>query len=96
MDFPGRQIIAQIWQVQVGRVMLNLLDTNIPQNSQEDQDITDQLYGGDREMRMKQEILLGIGGYRALKALGLKPAVYHLNEGHSSFLTLEHCRDLMQ
>jgi starch phosphorylase len=96
VDFPGRQIIAQIWQAQVGRVTLNLLDTNIPQNSQEDQDITDLLYGGDREMRMKQEILLGIGGYRALKALGLKPAVYHLNEGHSSFLTLEHCRDLMQ
>jgi glycogen phosphorylase len=96
VDFPGRQVFAQIWQVQVGRVTLNLLDTNISQNSLEDQDITDQLYGGDREMRIKQEILLGIGGYRALKDLGLEPAVYHLNEGHSSFLTLEHCRDLMQ
>jgi starch phosphorylase len=95
VDLPGRQVFAQIWQVQVGRVLLNLLDTNIPQNSPEDQDITDQLYGGDRELRLKQEILLGIGGYRALKALGLKPSVFHLNEGHSSFLTLEHCRDLM-
>ena len=95
VDFPGRKIFAQIWQVIVGRVMLYLLDTNISQNSQEDQDITDQLYGGDREMRIKQEILLGIGGYRALKALGLKPMIYHLNEGHSSFLTLEHCKDLM-
>ncbi|MBN1397404.1 MAG: alpha-glucan family phosphorylase [Bacteroidetes bacterium] len=95
LDLPGRRVIAQIWQVQVGRVALYLLDTNIPVNSQEDQDITDQLYGGDREMRIKQEILLGIGGYRALKAMGLNPAVYHLNEGHSSFLTLEHCRNLM-
>ncbi len=96
VDFPGRQVFAQIWHVQVGRVTLYLLDTNIPQNSQEDHDITDQLYGGDREMRIKQEILLGIGGYRALKTLGLKPTVYHLNEGHSAFSTLEHCRDLMQ
>jgi starch phosphorylase len=96
VDFPGRQVFAQIWLVQVGRVKLYLLDTNIPQNSPEDQDITDQLYGGDRELRIKQEILLGIGGCRALKAVGLNPSVYHLNEGHSSFLTLEHCRDLMQ
>ena len=96
VDLPRRQLIAQIWLVQVGRVKLYLLDTNIPQNSQEDQDITDQLYGGDRELRIKQEILLGIGGYRALKLLGMKPSVYHLNEGHSSFLTLEHCRNLMQ
>ena len=96
VDLPGRQVFAQIWLVQVGRVKLYLLDTNIPQNSHEDQDITDQLYGGDRELRIKQEILLGIGGCRALKAVGLKPSVYHLNEGHSSFLTLEHCRDLMQ
>jgi len=96
IDLPGRKVYAQIWSVQLGRVSLILLDTNIPQNSQEDQDITDQLYGGDREMRLKQEILLGIGGYRALKALGLRPSVYHLNEGHSAFSTLEHCRDLME
>ena len=92
---PGRELHAQIWRVQVGRIPLYLMDTNFPQNSSEDQDITDQLYGGDREMRIKQEILLGIGGYRTLKALGIRPAAYHLNEGHSAFLTLEHCRDLM-
>ncbi len=96
VDLPGRPLHAQIWRVQVGRVPTYLLDTNIPENSEEDQDITDQLYGGDRELRIKQEILLGIGGYRALKALDIRPSVYHLNEGHSAFLTLEHCRDLMQ
>jgi glycogen phosphorylase len=95
VDLPGRKVFAQIWRVQVGRISLYLLDTNIPQNNHEDQDITDQLYGGDTEMRIKQEILLGIGGYRALKAVGLTPAVYHINEGHSAFLTLERCRDLM-
>jgi glycogen phosphorylase len=95
VDLPGRKVFAQIWRVQVGRISLYLLDTNIQQNNHEDQDITDQLYGGDTEMRIKQEILLGIGGYRALKAIGLQPAVYHINEGHSAFLTLERCRDLM-
>ena len=77
---------AQIWRVQVGRVTLYLLDTNLAANRPEDRDITDQLYGGDLEMRMKQEILLGIGGHRALEALGLAPTVYHMNEGHSAFL----------
>ncbi|MBM4161456.1 MAG: glycosyltransferase family 1 protein [Ignavibacteria bacterium] len=95
VDLPGRLIHAQIWRVQVGRIPLYLLDTNIPQNSHEDQDITDQLYGGDQEMRIKQEILLGIGGFRALKALGIHPSVCHMNEGHSAFLSLERCRDLM-
>lgn len=96
IELPGRAVKAQIWHVQVGRIPLYLLDTNIPLNSSEDQNITDQLYGGDREMRIKQEILLGIGGYRALRALGLQPSVFHLNEGHSAFLTLERCRELMQ
>ena len=74
-----------------------LLDTNFAQNSRtEDRDITDQLYGGDREMRIRQEIVLGIGGYRALKALGLAPTVYHMNEGHSAFLALEHVQNLME
>ena len=83
--------------MQVGRVPLYLLDTNIDANSRpEDRDLTDQLYGGDREMRIRQEILLGIGGYRALQALGLQPTVYHMNEGHSAFLALEHIRHLMQ
>jgi len=92
----GRAVWAQIWRAQVGRVNLYLLDTNIPANAREDWDITDQLYGGDLEMRIKQEMLLGIGGYRALEALGLSPAVYHMNEGHSAFLALEHIRRLVQ
>jgi starch phosphorylase len=93
----GRRVAAQIWQARVGRVSLYLLDTNIAANPRpEDRDITDQLYGGDLEMRLKQEILLGIGGYRALAALGLEPTVFHMNEGHSAFLALEHVRHLMQ
>lgn len=89
---PGREVTVQIWKAQVGRVPLYLLDTNIPENSPEDRDITDQLYGGDNEMRMRQEMVLGIGGYRAIKALGLSPTVYHMNEGHSAFLALERTR----
>jgi starch phosphorylase len=96
IELPGRSVAAQIWKVQVGRIPLYLLDTNIPQNNPEDQNITDQLYGGDKEMRIKQEILLGIGGYRALHALGYSPTVYHINEGHSAFLTLERSYDLMK
>ncbi len=96
VQFPGRKVFAQIWCVQVGRVPLYLLDTNTPLNSRpQDRDITDQLYGGDQDLRVKQEILLGIGGYRALRALGLAPVVYHMNEGHSAFLALEHIRKLM-
>lgn len=97
IDLPGRQVVAQIWQVQVGRINLYLLDTNIGENrARADQDLTDQLYGGDREMRIKQEILLGIGGLRALHALGLEPAVCHMNEGHSAFMALERARILME
>ena len=96
VEFPGRSVSAQIWRAQVGRIPLYLLDSNIAANATEDRDITDQLYGGDREMRIKQEILLGIGGYRALKALGLEPSVYHMNEGHSAFLALERIRHLME
>lgn len=94
--YPGRVAVAQVWRVQVGRVSLYLLDTNLPSNAPEDQDITDQLYGGDRETRIKQEIMLGIGGYRALQAVGIQPAVCHINEGHAAFLSLERCRMLMQ
>jgi starch phosphorylase len=93
--YPGRTVHARIWRAQVGRVPLYLLDTNIPSNLPEDQDITDQLYGGDREVRIKQEILLGIGGYRALHMVGLEPVVCHMNEGHSAFMALERCRRLM-
>jgi starch phosphorylase len=97
VQFPGRDVVARVWRVDVGRVPLYLLDTNIPENPRpEDRDITDQLYGGDSEMRLKQEILLGIGGFRALEAMGIQPGVYHMNEGHSAFLSLEHTRRLME
>ena len=97
VDLPSGPIHIKVWQVQVGRISLYLLDTNIPQNTaQEHRDITDQLYGGDHHTRIRQEIVLGIGGLRALKALGLEPTVYHMNEGHSAFLALERIRDLMQ
>ncbi len=94
--YPGRRVTAQLWRADVGRVPLYLLDTNIPVNSIPDRDITDQLYGGDKEMRLKQEILLGIGGYRALEELGIKPSIFHMNEGHSAFLALELVRRLME
>lgn len=93
---PGRTIEAQVWRAQVGRISLFLLDTNIDSNRPEDRDVTDQLYGGDSEMRLRQEIVLGIGGCRALRALGLGPVVYHMNEGHSAFLSLERVAQLMQ
>ncbi|MGC9467228.1 MAG: alpha-glucan family phosphorylase [Anaerolineae bacterium] len=96
VQLPGRKVVARIWRVDVGRIPLYLLDTNISANTRpQDRDITDQLYGGDQDLRIKQELLLGIGGYRALKALGLAPIVYHMNEGHSAFLALEHIRQLM-
>jgi starch phosphorylase len=97
VEFPGRKVTAKVWRVQVGRTPLFLLDTNIPENpSREDQDITDQLYGGDREMRIKQEILLGIGGLRAIYAIGYRPNVFHINEGHAAFLGFERTRMMMQ
>lgn len=92
----GHPVSAQVWKVLVGRVPLYLLDTNIEENSRiEDRNLTDHLYGGDRDKRIRQEILLGVGGYRALQALGLEPTVYHMNEGHSAFLALEHIHHLM-
>lgn len=96
VELPGREARAQIWRAKVGRVSLYLLDTNIEGNRPEDRDITDQLYGGDLDMRLRQEIVLGIGGMRALDAVGLAPTVYHMNEGHSAFLGLEHIRGLMR
>src|SRR3954465_11936310 len=93
VQIPDREVWAKIWELKVGRVALYLLDTDIPQNSGEDRLITAELYGGDLEMRMRQEIVLGIGGIRALNALGIEPEVFHMNEGHSAFLGLEriHC-----
>ncbi len=96
VDYDGHAVTAQIWSTRAGRTRVYLLDTNLPQNRPEDRDITDQLYGGDREMRLKQEILLGIGGFRALEAVGAAPTVYHMNEGHSALLSLEWVRRLMQ
>jgi starch phosphorylase len=95
VDYPGRKVHAQIWRVQVGRNPLYLLDTNLNQNAPADREITSQLYGGDNDMRIRQEIMLGIGGVRALTRLGIEPAVCHLNEGHSAFLALERIRSLM-
>jgi glycogen phosphorylase len=97
VQYPGRHVTARIWKAQVGRVPLYLLDTNVPENPiAEDRDLTDQLYGGDTDMRLRQEILLGIGGYRALEVLGLQPTVYHMNEGHSAFLAVERIARLME
>ncbi len=98
VDLPQGQVAIKVWNVKVGRVNLYLLDTNISQNERlaDYRDITDQLYGGDHHTRIRQEIVLGIGGLRALKALGLQPTVFHMNEGHSAFLAIERIRDLMQ
>ncbi|MCX6966458.1 MAG: alpha-glucan family phosphorylase [Verrucomicrobia bacterium] len=84
-----REVYAKVWQMVIGRISLYLLDTDITENRPEDRLITAQLYGGDLEMRIKQEIVLGVGGVHALNAMGLKPSVYHMNEGHSAFLSLE-------
>jgi glycogen phosphorylase/synthase len=94
--FPGRNVTAKVWQVNVGRIILYLLDTDIEENNLEDRKITNILYGGDNEHRLKQEIILGIGGVRLIQTLGIKPDVYHLNEGHSAFSGLERIRSLME
>ncbi|MFO0847677.1 MAG: alpha-glucan family phosphorylase [Gemmataceae bacterium] len=93
---PGRDVLLRVWRIQVGRIPLYLLDANIPQNRPEDRAITAQLYGGDQHTRIQQEIILGIGGFRALRALGKEPTVCHMNEGHAAFCSLERIRVLMQ
>ncbi len=95
LNFPGREVYFQIWRIDVGRVPVYLMDTNIPENSEEDKTITRTLYGGNSETRIQQEIILGIGGVRALNELGIKPQVCHMNEGHSAFLSLERMRQLI-
>jgi len=95
VEFPGRTIHAKVWEVQAGHVRLILLDTWLSQNSEHDREITHRLYGGDKTTRIEQEILLGVGGARALAALGLKPTVWHVNEGHAAFLILERIRSLV-
>lgn len=97
VDVPlgSETIKAGIWRVPVGRTSLYLLDTNIPENPPHHREITDQLYGGDRDTRIRQEIVLGVGGVRALAAMGLHPTVYHINEGHSAFLLFERIAQVM-
>ena len=96
VKLPTGQVFIQVWKLNVGRISLYLLDTNIPENPlPQDRDITDSLYGGDADTRIRQEIVLGIGGMRALHAMGLRPTVFHMNEGHSAFLVLEQVRHLM-
>jgi starch phosphorylase len=95
VDLAGRPAIAQIWEVKVGRSSLYLVDTNIEENAPDIRNVTAALYGGDKETRIQQEILLGIGGIRALRALGINPAATHMNEGHAAFLGLERARELM-
>jgi glycogen phosphorylase len=96
VDLKGELVRVQVWQVNIGRTCLYLLDTNMKENSEWARTITSQLYGGDREMRIRQEIILGIGGVRMLKAMGLQPAVYHMNEGHSAFTAFERIRELRE
>jgi starch phosphorylase len=93
---PEGEAKAQVWRAMVGRIPLYLLDTNIPENRPEHRRITGQLYGGDLDMRIRQEILLGIGGMRALEQMGIQPTVYHMNEGHSAFLAVERVARLME
>ena len=96
VEIAGQTVLVRPWRVQVGRVPLVLLDTNLPENPPLQQQITGELYGGDNEQRILQEIVLGIGGVRALEALGLRARVYHMNEGHCAFLGLERMRLLMR
>jgi starch phosphorylase len=96
VELAGRDVAAKVWQARVGRVVLYLLDTDIESNRIEDREITHRLYGGDRTIRIEQEIVLGIGGVRALHAMGKKPTVWHINEGHAAFMVLERLRNTMR
>jgi starch phosphorylase len=96
VELPGRTVHARVWQARVGHVALFLLDTDLEANAEHDRDITHKLYGGDRTTRIEQEIVLGVGGVRALEALGAKPTVWHINEGHAAFLILERVRGVMR
>ncbi|MGB6422555.1 MAG: alpha-glucan family phosphorylase [Anaerolineales bacterium] len=96
VELPERDVFARLWEIQVGRVPLYLLDTNIEMNSATDRSLTARLYSSDLDLRISQEILLGIGGVRALRAMGYNPQVWHMNEGHSAFLILERIRELFE
>lgn len=95
IELPGRLVFAKVWELNVGRIKLYLLDTDIDENSWEDRSLTHRLYGGDNEHRLKQEILLGIGGVKALKAMKIEPDVFHCNEGHAAFQGLERLQGLI-
>jgi starch phosphorylase len=93
IDFPGRKVFLHVWCAKAGHINLYLLDSDLEENQDHDRIITHQLYGGDKTTRIQQEIVLGIGGVRALRALGIRPTVWHINEGHSAFQILERCRE---
>lgn len=95
VEFPDRKLAVQIWEVRVGRVPLYLLDSNVESNSEYDRLLTARLYWSDLDRRVMQEVVLGVGGARALRALGFHPSVWHMNEGHASFLTVERARELV-
>ncbi|HHJ16456.1 MAG TPA: glycosyltransferase family 1 protein [Gammaproteobacteria bacterium] len=95
LDFPGRTVQLKIWKANAGHITLYLLDSALPENEEADRAITYQLYGGDINTRIQQELVLGIGGVRALRLLGLEPTVWHINEGHAAFQVLERCRELV-
>src|SRR5687767_15614608 len=95
IQFPGRKVVIKVWQAKVGHVTIYLLDTDLPENNERDRDIAHRLYGGDRVTRLEQEFVLGVGGARALAAIGHKPTVWHINEGHAAFLVLERIRGLV-
>jgi len=95
VQLPKRDVTVGLWEATVGRIRLFLLDTDLPENREEDRGITGQLYGGDMDMRIRQEIVLGIGGVRALLKIGIRPDICHMNEGHSAFLALERIRHLI-
>ena len=92
---PGRELLTRIWKIQVGRIPLYLLDSDVEGNSTEDRELTSRLYSSDLDLRISQEIILGIGGVRALRKLGHDPVIWHMNEGHSAFLSLERVREYM-
>ena len=96
VQIASRQVRVRVWKVQVGRIVAYLLDSNVPENNPADRTLTARLYGGDQEMRISQEIILGMGGVKALEAIGIEPTAWHMNEGHSVFLALERIRQLVE
>jgi glycogen phosphorylase len=94
IDVDGRTVALRVWEAKAGRIALYFLDSDLPENHAEDREITHQLYGGDQNTRIKQEMVLGIGGVRALRAVGVAPTVWHVNEGHAAFSVIERCREM--